>query len=314
MSKIPVGISTCLLGKNVRHDGGHKHSRFCTGVLARYFDYRPLCPELEAGLGVPRPAIQLRQDGDAVRLIESKGTADHTDAMQEWIGSALPGLDDLRGYILMAKSPSCGMERIKVHNDKGRTIHRDGRGLFAEALINAYPLLPVEEEGRLHDSHLRENFIERVFAYDDWKRMESEGFTRAGLVAFHTRHKFQLMAHCEPSYRELGRLIANQKQEPVDVVAGRYIELFMSTMKKHISRGAHANVMQHMMGFLRETLSASDRAEISEQINAYQRSEVPLIVPMSLLRMAHRRQPGEYLDRQEYMAPYPEELGLRNTI
>ncbi|WP_165855868.1 YbgA family protein [Marinobacter sp. JSM 1782161] len=314
MAKIPVGISTCLLGKNVRHDGGHKHSRFCTGQLARYFDYHPVCPELEAGFGVPRPAIQLRQQGEAVRLMESKGERDYTDEMTHWIDGALPGLEHLRGYILMAKSPSCGMERIKVHNEKGRTIHRDGRGLFADALMRAYPLLPVEEEGRLNDSHLRENFIERVYAYDDWMRLNENGLTRAGLVAFHTRHKFQLMAHDEPGYRELGRLIANQKDEPLETVAERYIGRFMEIMKVHIRRGAHANVMQHMMGFLRDALSDSDRAVICEQIAAYQREEVPLVVPMSLLRMAQRRRPVSYLEQQEYMAPYPEDLGLRNRI
>lgn len=168
MSKIPVGISTCLLGREVRHDGGHKHSRYCTEVLSRYFDFRSICPELEAGLGVPRPAIHLREYDDGLRLVEVKGGENHTDAMQGFIDQAMPTLADLRGYILMAKSPSCGMERIKVHNADGNVTRRDGRGMFAEALIRLYPLMPVEEEGRLNDDQLRENFIERVFAYDDW--------------------------------------------------------------------------------------------------------------------------------------------------
>jgi len=168
VSGIPVGISTCLLGKEVRHDGGHKHSRYCTQVLSQHFDFRPVCPELEAGLGVPRPAIHLREYPEGIRLIEAKGSADHTEAMQEFTDRILPDLSDLRGYILMAKSPSCGMERIKVHNPEGKVVRRDGQGMFAEALIRAYPLMPVEEEGRLNDDALRENFIERVFAYDDW--------------------------------------------------------------------------------------------------------------------------------------------------
>lgn len=314
MPQIPVGISACLLGKPVRHDGGHKHSRFCTGVLNRYFDFHSVCPELEAGLGVPRPTIHLRQFDTGLRLTESRGETDHTDTMRRWIEATLPELGNLRGYILMAKSPSCGMERIKIHNEEGRVIARDGRGLFAESLMQAYPLLPVEEEGRLNDSHLRENFIERVYAYDDWKRMEAEGITRNSLVAFHTRHKFQLMAHSEPTYRELGRLVADQKSDAVEVVARRYIEAFMGAMTRHIRRGSHANVMQHMMGFLRDALSESDRAVISEQIAAYQREEVPLVVPMSLLRMAQRRQPVAYLANQDYLAPYPEDLGLRNRI
>ena len=150
MSGIPVGISTCLLGKEVRHDGGHKHSRYCTQVLSKHFDFRSICPELEAGLGVPRPAIHLREYSDGLRLIETKGAADHTDAMQGFIEQVMPTLADLRGYILMAKSPSCGMERIKVHNEDGNVTRRDGRGMFAEALLKAYPLMPVEEEGRLN--------------------------------------------------------------------------------------------------------------------------------------------------------------------
>ncbi|WP_148863968.1 YbgA family protein [Marinobacter fonticola] len=314
MSNIPVGISACLLGNPVRHDGGHKHSRFCTGVLSRYFEFRSICPELEAGLGVPRPTIHLRELDNGLRLTESKGDADHTDTMRDWIESRLPQLADLRGYILMAKSPSCGMERIKVHNEKGRVIHREGRGLFADALMQAYPLLPVEEEGRLNDSHLRENFIERVYAYDDWMRMQDEGLSRSALVAFHTRHKFQLMAHCEKTYRILGRQVADQKSEPIETVANRYIRLFMEAMSQKIHRGAHANVMQHMMGFLRESLSASDRQVIGEQIEAYLREEVPLVVPMTLLRMAQRREPVDYLARQDYLSPYPEDLGLRNRV
>ena len=164
MSGIPVGISTCLLGKEVRHDGGHKHSRYCTKVLSKHFDFRSICPELEAGLGVPRPAIHLREYSDGLRLIETKGAADHTDAMQGFIEQVMPTLADLRGYILMAKSPSCGMERIKVHNEDGNVTRRDGRGMFAEALLKAYPLMPVEEEGRLNDNLTRENFVASAFS------------------------------------------------------------------------------------------------------------------------------------------------------
>ncbi|MAA63761.1 MAG: hypothetical protein CL581_03130 [Alteromonadaceae bacterium] len=314
MSHIPVGISSCLLGQSVRHDGGHKHSRFCTGVLAEHFSFQPLCPELEAGLGVPRPTIHIRDiDGD-LRLVESKGSADHTDAMRSWIKQRIPDIDQLRGYILMAKSPSCGMERIKVHNAEGRVIHREGRGLFAEALIQAYPLMPVEEEGRLNDSHLCENFIERVFAYDDWMNLVESGLTPSALVDFHTRHKFQLMAHCNQTHQQLGRMIANLKSAPIGEIGNEYIALFMAAMKKHIRRGAHANVMQHMMGFLRQALSSSDRQMMTEQIDAYRREEVPLVVPMTLLMMAQRRAPADYLSRQEYLSPYPEQLGLRNKV
>lgn len=315
MSGIPVGISTCLLGKEVRHDGGHKHSRYCTQVLSQHFDFQSICPELEAGLGVPRPAIHLREHPDGMRLIETKGSADHTDAMQELVNRIMPDLANLRGYILMAKSPSCGMERIKVHNPEGQVVRRDGQGMFAVALMRAYPLMPVEEEGRLNDDALRENFIERVFAYDDWMQNVAGGNLSAkALIEFHTRHKFQLLAHSEKIYRQLGPMLANLKSEALETIASRYIQGFMEAMTKRVSRGSHINVMQHLVGYLRDAMEGEDRKVLMEQIEAYGRGEVPLIVPMTLLRMAQRREPADYLKLQQYLTPYPDGLGLRNKV
>lgn len=315
MTGIPVGISTCLLGKEVRHDGGHKHSRFCTQVLSRHFDFRSICPELEAGLGVPRPAIHLREYQNGLKLIETKGTADHTDAMQGFIDQVIPTLADLRGYILMAKSPSCGMERIKIHNEEGKVTRRDGRGMFAEALIRHYPLMPVEEEGRLNDDMLRENFIERVFAYDDWmQNLAGDNLSARALIEFHTRHKFQLLAHSEKIYRQLGPMLGDLKSEPLRDIANRYITLFMEAMTQRVSRGSHVNAMQHLMGYLRDSMEDEDRKVLMEQIEAYHRGEVPLVVPMTLLRMAQRREPVGYLSSQKYLTPYPDELGLRNRV
>ncbi len=312
--KIPVGISSCLLGEEVRHDGGHKHARYCTQVLSRHFEFRSLCPELEAGLGVPRPAIHLREHSEGLRLITTSGDADHTQAMQDWNVAILPELSDLRGYILKAKSPSCGMERIRIHNDNGRVIRRDGRGMFAQALMERYPLLPVEEEGRLNDDHLRENFVERVFVYDDWRNTVEANLTRKALVDFHTRHKFQLLAHCQKTYRELGPLLSDLKSAPLEEIAGEYIQHFMAAMCKKINRGDHANAMQHLMGFLGDSMGSEDRQVLREQIDAYLRGEVPLVVPMTLLRMAQRREPVAYLARQHYLTPYPDDLGLRNRV
>ena len=314
MNKIPVGISACLEGREVRHDGGHKHSRYCTGVLARYFAFRPLCPEMGAGLGVPRPAMHLIDAEQGIRLVNVRGEGDHTEAMQAWANDVLPGLEDLRGYILMAKSPSCGMERIRVYNAAGDLLHRDGRGLFAEALMQRYPLLPVEEEGRLNDPPLRENFIERVFIYDDWMNMRAGGLTAARLIDFHTRHKFQLLAHCQATYRRLGPLLSDLRAAPLDEIADQYIAEVMQAMKKRISRGAHVNAIQHLLGFLRGQLAAEERRMIQEQLDAYLREEVPLIVPMTLVRLAQRREPVAYLSRQEYLSPYPDDLGLRSTV
>ena len=312
--RIPVGISSCLLGEEVRHDGGHKHARYCTQVLSKYFEFRSLCPELEAGLGVPRPAIHLREHSDGLRLITTSGDADHTRAMTDWNEAILPELSELRGYILKAKSPSCGMERIRIHNEQGRVIRRDGRGLFAQALMARYPLLPVEEEGRLNDDHLRENFVERVFVYDDWRNTVEVSLTPKALVDFHTRHKFQLLAHCQKTYRELGPMLSDLKSRPLSEIAEQYIHRFMEAMQKKISRGDHANAMQHLMGFLSESMGTEDRQVLCEQIDAYQRGEIPLIVPMTLLRMAQRREPVAYLAGQQYLTPYPDDLGLRNRV
>ncbi|MEP5177074.1 YbgA family protein, partial [Marinobacter alexandrii] len=276
MSQIPVGISTCLLGKEVRHDGGHKHSRYCTQVLSKHFEFRSICPELEAGLGVPRPAIHLREYPEGMRIIETRGQADHTEAMDGFIDAVIPTLANLRGYILMAKSPSCGMERIKVHNENGQVTRRDGRGMFAEALLQAYPLMPVEEEGRLNDNMIRENFIERVFAYDDWmQNVSGDQLTAKSLINFHTRHKFQLLAHSEKIYRELGPMLGDLKSEPLENIADRYIHLFMEAMNKKVSRGSHMNAMQHLMGYLRDSMGDEDRKVMLEQMEAYRRGEVP---------------------------------------
>jgi uncharacterized protein YbgA (DUF1722 family)/uncharacterized protein YbbK (DUF523 family) len=315
VSQIPVGISTCLLGKEVRHDGGHKHSRYCTQVLSKHFEFRSICPELEAGLGVPRPAIHLREYPEGMRIIETRGQADHTEAMDGFIDAVIPTLANLRGYILMAKSPSCGMERIKVHNENGQVTRRDGRGMFAEALLQAYPLMPVEEEGRLNDNMIRENFIERVFAYDDWmQNVSGDQLTAKSLINFHTRHKFQLLAHSEKIYRELGPMLGDLKSEPLENIADRYIHLFMEAMNKKVSRGSHMNAMQHLMGYLRDSMGDEDRKVMLEQMEAYRRGEVPLVVPMTLLRMAQRREPVDYLSAQHYLTPYPDELGLRNNV
>ncbi|MDI9244565.1 DUF523 and DUF1722 domain-containing protein [Marinobacter sp. CHS3-4] len=315
MPGIPVGISTCLLGKEVRHDGGHKRSRFCTDLLSKHFEFRSICPELEAGLGVPRPAIHLREHADGMRLIETKGTGDHTEAMQGFIDDVMPSLANLRGYILMAKSPSCGMARIKVHNEEGRVVRRDGQGMFAEALMKHYPLMPVEEEGRLNDDQLRENFIERVYAYDDWmQNVAGENLSPKALIDFHTRHKFQILAHNEAIYRKLGPLLGDLKSQTLEAIASQYLEQFMEAMTKRVSRGSHVNAMQHLMGFLRESLEQEERKVLTEQIEAYHRGEVPLVVPMTLLRMAQRREPVDYLASQKYLSPYPDELGLRNRV
>lgn len=314
VGNIPVGISACLTGREVRHDGGHKNSRYCMDVLARHFDFQPFCPEMGAGLGVPRPAMHLMDDGRGIRLVNVRGEGDHTASMHGWIEANVPAMAALRGFVLMAKSPSCGMQRVRVYNADGDVLRRDGRGLFADALTRAWPLLPVEEEGRLNDDALRENFMERVFFHDDWCSLIEQGLTPRGLLEFHTRHKFQLLAHDQAVYRALGPLLADLKAAPLADIATRYIESAMQGMQRLVSRGAHVNTLQHLFGFYRADLSAEERAEAHDQLQAYQRGEVPLVVPMSLLRMFQRRFPSDYVGSQHYLSPYPDQLGLRNRV
>lgn len=328
LARIPVGISACLLGLEVRHDKGHKHSRYCTEVLSQYFEFRSQCPEMGAGMSAPRKAMHLVDDGEnhpvnndagegseaSLRLLTTDGKRDCTGMMMDFIDRTLPSLAPLRGYILMAKSPSCGMERIRVYNEAGHVQRRDASGLFAAALARRYPLMPLEEEGRLNDAALRENFIERVFLYDDWCQMMEQGLTAKKLIVFHSRHKFQLLAHCQKTYREVGPMLADLQARPLQDIAGDYIHAVMSAMKKRVSRGAHVNTLQHLAGFLRQDLGEDDRALINEQIDAYLREEVPLVVPMTLLRGALRKTDQPYLAQQRYLSPYPDPLGLRNRV
>lgn len=315
MHRIKVGISECLLGEPVRHDGGHKRSRYCQDTLQTYFHFQPFCPEMGAGLGVPRPTIHLRRAKEGeIRLVESRSGVDRTDNMQDWIGKALPAMAELRGFILTAKSPSCGMERIRVYKEDGEALNRDGVGMFAQALMDAYPLLPVEEEGRLHDHTLRENFLERVFFYDDWCRSMGTEAKAQALVQFHSRHKFQILAHCQVTYRELGPLLANLRGVDITQVADEYFSKAMAAMKKRTSRGAHVNSLQHLFGFFSDQIQAEERRFIQDSLNAYANEQVPLIVPMSLLRQLQSRFPHDYIGKQEYLSPYPDQLGLRNNV
>ena len=314
MDSIPVGISACLTGQPVRHDGGHKRSRYCTDVLSEYFELLPFCPEREAGLAVPRPAMHLVEQGGEHRLTIIRTGEDVTPALQRWCQRSVADMGLLRGFVLASKSPSCGMERVRVYNDDGNVLHRDGSGLFARYLQERWPMLPVEEDGRLLDPALRENFIERVFLYDDWCRFNEKGLTAHGLIRFHTRHKFQLLAHCQKTYRQLGPLLADLSRVPLEELAEEYIAAFMRGMRRRISRGAHVNVMLHLLGYFRGKLDALERGSIQDSIHAYLAGEVPLVVPMTLLRHAQRRFPDHYLSNQAYLVPYPDALGLRNQL
>jgi len=312
---IRIGISSCLLGQEVRFDGGHKRDRFITDLLGRFFEWVPVCPEVEVGMGTPRPALRLVRDGSAVRMVEIKSGVDHTQAMKKFAARRVRALAalDLVGYILKKDSPSCGMLRLKVHASKGSPT-RDGTGLFASALLRAFPNLPVEEEGRLNDPQLRENFIERVFAYRRIRDLFSGRWTRAHVVAFHTAHKLQLMAHSTAAYRELGRLVAEQKALPRSEFRDRYEHGFMAALSRLASRGRNANVLQHAAGHLKQQLDAASRAELAELIHDYRNGLVPLVVPVTLIGHHVRRHEIAYLAGQKFLAPHPRELMLRNHV
>ena len=321
---IRVGVSACLLGQNVRYDGGHKRSDFVTVSLARFVELVPVCPEVELGLGVPRPTIRLERRDGLVRLVEPKGGRDLTAEMSSYAEERVEALRhlDLCGYVLKKGSPSCGMERVRVYGaGKGGPPARDGRGAFAAVLLERLPLLPVEEEGRLEDPALREHFVERVFAYRRLRGLlegspagaSSAGrFTLGDLVAFHAAEKLQLLAHDPDAYRRLGRLVAGGKELAREELARRYAEGFLGAMARPATRGRHVNVLQHMAGYFKDLASADERAEVQEAIAEYRLGLVPLVVPVTLLKHHVRRHGVAYLAGQRYLQPHPRELMLRN--
>jgi len=313
-NKIIIGTSSCLMGSPVRHDGSHKRDRFLTDILSEYFDFQPFCPETSIGLGIPRPAIRLVKQNDVIHLVESGNPEnDYTDTMTDVSARYSSGLSHLSGYILKSKSPSCGMERVSLYNDKGHA-EKKGVGLFASELMKANPHLPVEEEGRLHDARIRENFIERVFAYHRWREMVDNDFTVNGLMNFHKQHKFILLAHNEAIYRKIGKLVAGANADNLDNTARAYINSFTEAMKHFATRKRHVNVLQHCMGFIKQQLDSDDKNELLGLFEKYVRGEVPLIVPITLLKHHFRKNPDEYIVEQLYMNPYPEELMLRNHV
>jgi uncharacterized protein YbgA (DUF1722 family)/uncharacterized protein YbbK (DUF523 family) len=314
--RIRIGISACLLGQEVRYNGGHKRDAFLTDTFGRYVEWVAVCPEVELGMGTPRPPIRLERMGEEVRLVMPSTGEDYTEPMRAWSrrrAEALAGME-LDGYVLKKDSPSCGMERVKVYPEAGAPS-KDGRGLFAEALIARLPDLPVEEEGRLNDPPLRENFIARVFVHHRWREGEREGWTRAGLMRFHERHKFLLMGHNQSGMRRLGRLLGEAgKKAPAEELAAAYRAGLTEILRRPATRRGHTNVLHHLAGFVSDALDGEDRAELAETIERYRLGLVPLIVPLTLIRHHVRRQGVAYLRDQAYLEPHPHELMLLNHV
>ena len=313
-SKIAIGISSCLLGEEVRFDGGHKRDAYINGTLNQCFEFVPVCPEVAIGLGTPRQPIRLVSTAAGVRAIGVKDNAlDVTDRLHEYGLEMGAKLHELCGYILKRASPSCGMERVKVYTEKGIPL-KAGTGIYTSALAQALPLLPMEEEGRLGDPVLRENFIERVFIYARWQDEMADGVTARKLVEFQTCHKLQIMAHSQASYRRLGRLAADAGKLPIDELGHAYLVELMSCLKQKCTRHSHTNVLQHLMGYLKNKIDTEDKQELLEVIEAYRCSLIPLIVPTTLLLHHFRRHPHPYVAKQYYLRPHPTELMLRNQI
>ncbi len=313
--KIRLGISSCLLGHKVRHDASHKYDAFINQQLARFFEFLPVCPEVGIGLGTPRPTIRLMENARGeVRAVGVKDASrDVTEPLRAYFTRVSPQLQGICGYILKKGSPSCGMERVKIYTEQGMPL-RAGSGLYAESLMQNAPLLPVEEEGRLHDAHLRENFITRVFVYHRWQCLNEQGLTPGKLVEFHSRHKLLVMAHSQAAYKRLGRLVAEAGKQSLQELGPSYFEELMTALKRKAGNQGHVNVLQHLMGYLKKHLDGEDKAELLETLESYRRGQLPLVVPLTLLKHHFRKHPHPYVADQVYLSPHPAELMLRNSI
>ena len=313
--KIRLGISTCLLGEPVRYDGGHKLDHFLTETLAQYVEYVPVCPEVECGMPVPREAMHLEGELESPRLVTIKTGIDKTDQMTAWANKRVSELEKekLMGFIFKSDSPSSGMERVKIYNGKNMSV-RKGVGLFARQFMEHFPLLPVEEEGRLHDPALRENFIERVFSLARWRELIDERENPGTLVEFHTKHKFLVLSHSTRHYKEMGRLVAGARRHPIKSVLEEYQKQFMEALKLRATPKKHANVLMHMVGYFKNQLSSDEKSELLEIIDQFRRELVPLIVPITLVNHYVRKYDQPYLREQYYLRPHPMEMRLRNHV
>jgi uncharacterized protein YbgA (DUF1722 family)/uncharacterized protein YbbK (DUF523 family) len=300
----------------VRYDGGHQLDRYLVHTLGQYVEWVPVCPETECGLSTPREAMRLVGDPENPRLVTIKTGIDHTERMLSWARARVEELaqEGLHGFVFKKNSPSSGLYRVRVYDEHGMP-QRVGTGLFAAAFQRRFPLLPLEEDGRLNDARLRENFIERFFTYSRWTRLLEQDPTPGGLVRFHTAHKLTMMAHSPALYRQMGRLVARAGTTPWHELAEAYSRLLMEGMAEIATPGRQTNVLQHLMGYLKRDLPKDDKTELLTLIHDYRRGLVPLVVPLTLLKH-HLRRPSvpDWVHIQAYLNPYPKELMLRNHV
>ncbi len=314
-NSIKLGISTCLLGENVRYDGGHKLDHFLTETLGQYVEYVPVCPEVECGLPTPRESMHLEGDLESPRLVTTRTHKDQTERMVKWAKKRVEELEKeaLCGFIFKNNSPSSGIERIRVYNEKGMPVKK-GRGVFARIFTEHFPLIPVEDEGRLHDPKLRENFIERIFTLKRWREVLAEKWGMGNLVDFHTQHKLLILSHSQKHYRIMGKLVAGGKKRPIKALYAAYESLLMEALRLKTTPKKNINVLQHVMGYFKKDLSAEEKQELLEIINDYCEGYVPLIVPTTLINHYVRKYEQPYLSTQTYLKPHPVALRLRNHV
>jgi uncharacterized protein YbgA (DUF1722 family)/uncharacterized protein YbbK (DUF523 family) len=315
MNKIALGISSCLLGNKVRYDGGHKLDHFLVDTLGQYVDWVPVCPEAACGLPIPREAMHLVGDPEDPRLVTIRTGIDHTARMKRWARARTAELEQeaLCGFVFKSRSPSSGMRGVKIYSEAG-VPYATGSGIFARAFMQRFPLIPVEDEGRLHDPGLRENFIERVFVYQRWREYTKEDGSLGGLVAFHTDHKYLIMAHSQKHYTALGKMVAGAKKIRKDTLHADYLGMLMEGLQFLATPKKNANVLLHMAGYFKDSLSSDEKKELLEVITSYHDGLIPLIVPIILLRHYVRKYQEDYLARQYYLNPHPLELMLRNHV
>jgi len=313
--RIKLGISTCILGENVRWNGGHSRDAFITDTLGQFVDFVAVCPEVECGFGVPREPFRLVGDPAAPRLITRETKVDYTDRMLTWARQRVIELEKegLCGFVFKSRSPSSGMERVKVYGEKGHPVLK-GVGLFARTFMEHFPLVPVEEDGRLHDPKLRENFIERIFVFKRWRELLDEAPTRGKLVEFHTRHKLLILSHSPKDHRIMGKMVAGAKNLPLKRLYDHYQVNLMEALRLKSTPKKHINVLLHMMGYFKRELSSDEKQELLGIIDHYRQGYVPLVVPITLMNHYVRKYKQPYLQKQYYLNPHPAELKLRNHV
>lgn len=312
-NRIQVGISGCLIGQKVRFDGGHKSSYFCKEQLSKHVEYVPVCPEMGIGMGAPRKTIRLVNKNDVIHVTASDGSFDVTEQLEQFSKETTDNLAGLSAYIVCAKSPTCGMERVPVYKENrkgGFDADKSGVGVFTRILREKYPDLPIEENGRLNDTHLRETFVTQMYAYHDFQKMRDSD-SRKAFIDFHARHKYLLLAHNPMVYKELGRLVACIAKRDLAKAQSEYLSLFMRTLRKPCSRRNHTNVLQHLQGYFKRSLTSMQRQNLAAQIDKYRRGMLPLLVPITLINQYLAEFPNTYLSSQVYLHPHPEDLCLR---